>query len=65
MTIEIHDNLLEPHVAELIEDFMKNQLRWHYYYHSHKNKHFFLPSCDKNYFYSVFVILVYFKIGGQ
>ena len=38
MTIEIHDNLLEPHVAELVEDFMKNQLRWHYYYHSHKKK---------------------------
>ena len=38
MTIEVHDNLLEPHVAELVEDFMTNQLRWRYYYPSHKLK---------------------------
>ena len=36
MTIEVHDNLLEPHMAELIEDFMKNHLRWRYYYYSNK-----------------------------
>ena len=36
MTIEVHDNLLEPHMAELIEDFMKNQVRWRYYYKSNK-----------------------------
>ena len=38
MTIEVHDNLLEPHVAELVEDFMTNQLRSRYYYPSHKLK---------------------------
>ena len=35
-TIEVHDNLLEPHMAELIDDFMKYQIRWRYYYHSNK-----------------------------
>jgi hypothetical protein len=31
--IEVHDDLLEPHVAELISAEMKN-LKWNYYYNS-------------------------------
>ena len=33
--IEVHDNLLEPHIAELISDYMKD-LQWKFYYHSDK-----------------------------
>lgn len=35
--IEVHDDLLEPHVAELISVEMK-RLRWSYYYHSTKKE---------------------------
>ena len=33
--IEVHDNLLEPHIAELISDYMKD-LQLKFYYHSDK-----------------------------
>ena len=41
--IDIYDNLLEDHAAELIHSTLKsNNMYWHYYYNSSKgqvNKH--------------------------
>ena len=40
--IDIWDNVLEPHAAELVDQMMREKLLWHYDYSSNKsgvNKH--------------------------
>ena len=42
MICDVYDNVLEPHIAELIDMEMKEKLLWHYDYNSSKdgiNKH--------------------------
>ena len=37
MICDVYDNVLEPHIAELIDMEMKEKLLWHYDYNSSKD----------------------------